>query len=95
MATHSSTFAWEIPWTEEPDGLWPRAGHNRATEYARGWSADVDPEDAQTTDPVSREDKRQFSEFKGSQRDHRGPRVDSGWSGAPVRFATVCAYALF
>ena len=21
MATHSSTFAWEIPWTEEPDGL--------------------------------------------------------------------------
>ena len=21
MATHSSTVAWEIPWTEEPDGL--------------------------------------------------------------------------
>ena len=21
MATHSSTLAWEIPWTEEPDGL--------------------------------------------------------------------------
>ena len=21
MATHSSIFAWEIPWTEEPDGL--------------------------------------------------------------------------
>ena len=21
MATHSSVFAWEIPWTEEPDGL--------------------------------------------------------------------------
>ena len=21
MATHSSTFAWEIPWTEEPHGL--------------------------------------------------------------------------
>ena len=21
MATHSSTFAWKIPWTEEPDGL--------------------------------------------------------------------------
>ena len=20
-ATHSSIFAWEIPWTEEPDGL--------------------------------------------------------------------------
>ena len=21
MATHSSTLAWEIPWTEEPPGL--------------------------------------------------------------------------
>ena len=21
-ATHSSTLAWEIPWTEEPGGLW-------------------------------------------------------------------------
>ena len=21
MATHSSTFAWEIPWTEKPGGL--------------------------------------------------------------------------
>ena len=21
METHSSIFAWEIPWTEEPDGL--------------------------------------------------------------------------
>ena len=21
MATHSSTLAWRIPWTEEPDGL--------------------------------------------------------------------------
>ena len=21
MATHSSNLAWEIPWTEEPDGL--------------------------------------------------------------------------
>ena len=21
MATHSSIFAWGIPWTEEPDGL--------------------------------------------------------------------------
>ena len=23
MATHSSTLAWRIPWTEEPDGLQP------------------------------------------------------------------------
>ena len=22
MATHSSTLAWKIPWTEEPGGLW-------------------------------------------------------------------------
>ena len=21
MATHSSTFAWRVPWTEEPGGL--------------------------------------------------------------------------
>ena len=23
-ATHSSILAWRIPWTEEPNGLWPR-----------------------------------------------------------------------
>ena len=22
MATHSSILAWEIPWSEEPSGLW-------------------------------------------------------------------------
>ena len=31
MATHSSTLAWKIPWTEEPDRLQPmrsqRVGH--------------------------------------------------------------------
>ena len=31
MATHSSTLAWRIPWTEEPGGLQsmesPRVGH--------------------------------------------------------------------
>ena len=31
-ATHSSTLAWKIPWTEEPGGLQPmgslRVGHN-------------------------------------------------------------------
>ena len=35
MATHSSTFAWKIPWTEEPSRLqsmgWQRVGHNWAT----------------------------------------------------------------
>ena len=33
-ATHSSILAWEIPWTEEPDGLQsmalPRVGYDRA-----------------------------------------------------------------
>ena len=32
MATHSSTPAWKIPWTEEPGRLqsmgWQRVGHN-------------------------------------------------------------------
>ena len=32
MATHSSTLAWKIPWTEEPSGLQftgsQRVGHN-------------------------------------------------------------------
>ena len=32
MATHSSTLAWRIPWTEEPGGLWSigsqRVGHD-------------------------------------------------------------------
>jgi len=36
MATHSSTLAWRIPWTEEPGGLMfmeaQRVGHNLATE---------------------------------------------------------------
>ena len=36
MATHFSTFAWEIPWTEEPDGLQSmgsqKRGHDLATE---------------------------------------------------------------
>ena len=31
IATHSSTFAWKIPWTEEPGRLWSmgsqRVGH--------------------------------------------------------------------
>ena len=38
MATHSSTLAWEIPWTEEPSGLQSmgsqRVGHNRACAHS-------------------------------------------------------------
>ena len=29
MATQSSVLAWEIPWTEEPDGLQP-VGHKES-----------------------------------------------------------------
>ena len=40
MATHSSTFAWRIPWTEKPGGLQStgsqRVGHDGAT--TRGFS---------------------------------------------------------
>ena len=36
MATHSSTLAWEIPWTEEPGRLQSmqshRVGHDLATK---------------------------------------------------------------
>ena len=41
MATHSSIFAWEIPWTEEAGGLQPmesqRVGHNLATKQQQIW----------------------------------------------------------
>ena len=37
MVTHSNILAWEIPWTEDPDGLQSmglqRVGYDRATEY--------------------------------------------------------------
>ena len=33
MATHSSTLAWKIPWTEEPGGL-PSMGLHRATSLS-------------------------------------------------------------
>ena len=38
MATHSSVFAWRIPWTEEPGGLQSMGSQGsdmtEATEYA-------------------------------------------------------------
>ena len=38
MATHSSTLAWEIPWTEEPGGLQSvvsqRVGYDRVTSLS-------------------------------------------------------------
>ena len=33
MATHSSTLAWEVPWTEEPGRLW-RVRHDWATSLS-------------------------------------------------------------
>ena len=53
MATHSSILAWEIPWTEEPGGLWSMGSQTDTTEVTshtrnRGiiipnWSIDVTP----------------------------------------------------
>ena len=41
MASHSTMLAWEIPWTEKPDGLqsmrWQRVGHNLVTERTISW----------------------------------------------------------
>ena len=35
MATHSSSLAWEIPWTQEPDGLHTDIGLQRVEH---GWN---------------------------------------------------------
>ena len=32
MATHSTVLAWEIPWTEEPSGLWSVGSQSDLTE---------------------------------------------------------------
>ena len=34
MATHSSTLAWKIPWTEEPGGLPSMGSHSQITTEA-------------------------------------------------------------
>ena len=34
MATHSSSLAWKVPWTEEPGGLRPR-GHKESDTTER------------------------------------------------------------
>jgi len=33
MAAHSSIFAWEIPWTEEPDGLQSMESQKSWTQF--------------------------------------------------------------
>ena len=44
MATHSSTLAWKISWTEEPDRLpsmgWQRVGHDLATSLSLHFHCD-------------------------------------------------------
>ena len=37
MATHSSTLAWKIPWTEDPGRLWSMVshGHNKSDTTER------------------------------------------------------------
>ena len=49
MATHSSILAWEIPWMEEPGGLYSmgsqRVGQDLATEQQQNgyhWAANSD-----------------------------------------------------
>ena len=34
VATHSSILAWEIPWTEEPGGLWPMGLQRSQTQLS-------------------------------------------------------------
>ena len=34
MAIHSSTLAWKIPWTEEPDRLWSMASQRVGTRLS-------------------------------------------------------------
>ena len=34
MATHSSTLAWKIPWTEEPGGMQSMGSHGNRTRLS-------------------------------------------------------------
>ena len=47
MATHSSHLAWEIPQTEEPDGLQSvglqRVRRDLVTEQQQGWESNYSP----------------------------------------------------
>ena len=36
MVTHSSILAWEIPWTEEPDGLYIVHGVTKELDTTQG-----------------------------------------------------------
>ena len=45
METHSTIFAWRIPWTEKPGGLWPmgsqRVGHDWRDLEQQQWRGDL------------------------------------------------------
>ena len=41
MATHSSTLAWKIPWTEEPGRL-QSMGSQRVGQVAKSWTGPSD-----------------------------------------------------
>ena len=43
MATHSSTFAWKIPWTEEPGGLQPMGLQRVIHDWATSLSSSLSP----------------------------------------------------
>ena len=51
MATHSSIFAWRIPWTEEPGGLqpkgWQGVRHNLEVKQQQQQQSQVRREDKQ------------------------------------------------
>ena len=46
METHSSVLPWNIPWTEEPDGLQSmgsqRIRHDRVHKQAGEWNNEID-----------------------------------------------------
>ena len=41
MATHSSTLAWRIPWTEEPGGLQSMGSQSQSTRAHRTLQTDT------------------------------------------------------
>ena len=60
MATHSSIFAWKIPWTEEPSGLQSMGsqsvGHDWATSLEgqnQIWLLELSPSPPQTLRPTT------------------------------------------
>ena len=54
MATHSSILAWDIPWTEEPEGLQPmelHKRHNLVTKHQQLWKTVEVPQELKVEFP--------------------------------------------